>query len=145
MPLEYWGREMSNSGESRRWKYESNSQFNNTICTSSINVEHHNYLLLPCNLSDSSEVRVKAKAFLDCGCTTTSLIDIDICAKFNISTQILQSPRKLITADGSESISGLITHSATLTLHIGDHWEIIEAFVTKLGNYDFILGFSWLQ
>lgn len=120
-------------------------KFNNTICTSSIYVEYHNHLLPPCDLCDSSRLIFKANAFLDCGCKTTSLVDADICVKYNISTKILQSPRKLITADKSETISGLITHNNKLILHIGDHWENTEAFVTKLGKHDYILNFPWLQ
>lgn len=102
-------------------------------------------MLLPCKVSDINETNIKTKAFLDCGCTTTSLIDIDVCANYKLYTYPLHKPKKIITADGTESISGLITHGARLKLQIGDHSEEIDALVTKLGNYDFILGLPWLS
>ena len=107
--------------------------------------KHHNYLLLPCTLGDSNGRRIKTKAFLSYRCTTTSLIDPDVYAKYNLITHLLQTPRKLITTNGTESIGGLITHGITLTLRIGSHTKIVHAFVTKLGKYDFILGLPWLE
>ena len=81
----------------------------------------------------------------DNGATGYAFMDPSLAQTLNCPQTRLAVPRILQTFDGSESISGRITHTASAILTVGDHSELTRFFVTKLGEFPVIVGLPWLQ
>lgn len=101
-------------------------------------------LILPCSIS-SNKIETETHAFVDSGGNDIGFIDTNFAQKHNLDFIPLTTPRVLRVVDGRKSSSGMVTHTVTVTLTIENHHEIVKLFVTKLGQYPLILGYSWLS
>ena len=107
------------------------------------------YIVLPCTIA-SKETKFNTFAMADCG-ATASFIDSLFAHLHGLNFFSLQHPRDLTVADGRIVSSGSITHtvsvqiSFTLEAHTKIHTEVLELFVTTLGQYPVMLGLPWLQ
>jgi RNase H-like domain found in reverse transcriptase/Reverse transcriptase (RNA-dependent DNA polymerase)/Retroviral aspartyl protease len=81
----------------------------------------------------------------DSGATGEAFLDESFAQRYNLTMTKLDQPLRLRVVDGRDSSAGSITHSAQLQLQLGDHKEQILCYVTKLGQYDMILGHPWLR
>lgn len=104
-----------------------------------------NSLVVPCILSFSNAITLNTYAFVDCGATGESFLDIDFVRKNNLIQIPLPRPRNIIVVDGSISTTGSVTHEVRHTLTIGDHSEEISSFVTKLDKHEALIGMPWLR
>jgi hypothetical protein len=91
-----------------------------------------------------SMLRRKVKALLDCGATGLFL-DTDYVCKNAIPTRLLSRPIPVFNVDGTPNEAGEIREVVTVVLQYGEHKERATFAVTKLGNQDMILGYSWLD
>ena len=82
---------------------------------------------------------------LDNGGTAIAFVDESFAHKYNFKLRKLKHARTLNVVDGRRSSAGDVTHVAELHLDIQGHKEMVLAYVTKLGRYDFILGMPWLE
>lgn len=105
--------------------------------------KHLKALVLPC-LIKSNDNCINSCVFVDSGGNGIGFIDSNFVQKHSLSTSYLTSPRVLRVVDGRKSLAGLITHTARIKIEINNHSEVLEAFVTKLGQYPIILGHEWL-
>ena len=82
----------------------------------------------------------------DCG-ATASFIDSLFAQLHGLKLIPMQHPRDLTVADGRIISSGAITHTVRIAfaLGAGAHREVLELFVTRLGQYPVVLGLPWLQ
>ena len=113
---------------------------------SSLDTTPKEHLLLDCTLSQFNGSSVKTISMVDTGGIGGDLFaDIPFCANYNFQLDRLAQPRTLRVVDGRSSEAGAVTHTATFNLNINGHQEQITAFVTKLGQYDLILGLPWLR
>ena len=82
----------------------------------------------------------------DCG-ATASFIDYSFAQLHGLTSTPLQHPRDLTVADGRSVSSGAITHIVQTSLAFGSkaHTEILDLFVTTLGQYPMVLGLPWLR
>lgn len=103
-----------------------------------------NALVLACSLINNNS-SIKTCAFIDSGGNGFGFIDSNFVQKNHLRKYLLPIPRTLRVVDGRKSVAGMITHSVKTRLDIGDHSEVAELFITKLGNYPIILGHGWLS
>lgn len=83
---------------------------------------------------------------VDCGATGgEAFIDDSFARDYNFALNQLPYPRTLHVVDGRTSSAGAVTHTATFELDLDGHKEQLTAFVTKLGQYNLILGMPWLR
>lgn len=83
--------------------------------------------------------------FLDSGCTSLALIDIQFCNWHNIPLIPLPTPIPLTLGDNSLAPSGpIIFKTPTLFLHLGEHSEPISFLATNIA-WPIILGLPWLS
>ena len=82
---------------------------------------------------------------LDSGATALSFIDSSFVRKHHVPTLPLPVPRRLRVVDGRDSAAGEVTHKVLVPTYINDHYELLQAFVTDLGQHDLILGKPWLD
>lgn len=86
-----------------------------------------------------------SSALLDSGATGVGYINSSYVEKHNLHCRTLPVPIPVYNADNTLNKDGAITRTCTLTVHVGDHEEVIVFKVTDTGVVDFILGFGWLQ
>lgn len=106
--------------------------------------------MVPCTLEVSNNeknnsTQIKTYLMEDCGATGAAFIDESFAQKHNLTLTPLKYPRQLRVVDGGPSSSGDITHVTTLKLLLGHHQEEITCYITKLGQYNMILGIPWLK
>lgn len=100
---------------------------------------------MSCNIKNKFSVNIKSLALLDSGASAHGFVDIDYAHKNNLELIRLDFPRSLQVFDGTESASGNITHFAKTTLTIAGHSENSFLLVTRLANFDIVLGLPWLR
>ena len=100
--------------------------------------------VLPIALKCEINSNVSCAVMIDSG-ATTQFIDEDFAKSKNIP--LIKKPfgETLTVFDGRESSAGLITHEAEVSLLIDNHLEICTFQVTKLAQYQLIVGKSWLK
>jgi len=85
---------------------------------------------------------------------TTALVDSGASENFvnkayteanDIPMQQKATPRQILTVDGSEVTSGLVTHDAQVHLTINHHEEDIQLHCITIANAPNILGLPWLK
>ena len=81
---------------------------------------------------------------VDCG-ATASFIDSLFAQLHGLKFFLLQYPRDLTVADGRTVSSRAITHTVQIFFILGAHTEVLQLFVTTLGQYPVVLGLPWLQ
>lgn len=86
---------------------------------------------------------IKTSAMLDCG-ATSQFMDYKFAKKHSFKFHKIV-PELLSLADGRPAEAGPITHEVRVQLRIDQHLEHLVFRLTKLGNYDLILGKSWLR
>ena len=80
----------------------------------------------------------------DCG-ATASFIDFSFAQLHGLKFTPLQHPCDLTVADGRLVSSRAITHIVQISLTFETHTEILDLFVTTLGQYPVVLGLPWLR
>ena len=80
----------------------------------------------------------------DSGATAEGFISDSYAQKHDIPLIKLKRPRRLNVVDGRPSTVGNVTHKVAVKLSFDHHAEEIELFVTRLANYDVILGKPWM-
>ena len=75
----------------------------------------------------------------DCG-ATASFIDFLFAQLHGLKFTPLQYSRDLTVADGRLVSSGAITHIVQIVLTFKTHTEVLDLFVTTLGQYLIVLG-----
>jgi transposase InsO family protein len=98
------------------------------------------HLVIQCSLNE-----ISSHALVDCGATGFSFIDENFARQHGWDLIPLHEPRVLEVIDGRRISSGTITHVVKLPFSIGDHSEVLIAFVTNLGHYPLVLGIPWLR
>ena len=88
---------------------------------------------------------VDVEAMVSCGVPDIALVDQNFAKDHGLELHRFKEPRGMNVADGRPLESGAITHIAFHQLDINGHQEELPMFVTKLGHYSLILGFSWMQ
>ena len=88
---------------------------------------------------------IETCAFVDSGGNGYGFVDFAFVQKFSVPVVRLSRSRLLRVVDGRESVGGVVTHLVHCRLQIGDHFELIPLFVTKLGQFPIILGHGWLS
>ncbi len=101
--------------------------------------DHH--LVVKCILGET----VESEALIDCCATGLAFVDRDFCSQHNFPRHQLKAPRALNVIDGRRISSGDITEIAMIPVNIGGHRETVPALITKLGNYDLVLGIPCLR
>jgi hypothetical protein len=81
----------------------------------------------------------------DSSATGEAFLDESFAQKYNLTITKLDQFLRLRVIDGRDSSAGSITYSAQLQLQLGDHKEQILCYVTKLGQYNIILGHPWFR
>ena len=107
--------------------------------------------MLPCTIA-SKETEFNTFAMADCG-ATVSFIDSLFAQLHGLKLIPMQHPCDLTVADGRIISSGAITHTVRIALALGahtkthteTHTEVLELFVTTLGQYLVVLGLPWLR
>ena len=85
-----------------------------------------------------------AHCMVDSGATSL-FVDHSFLSKHNLVPTLKSSPESLFVVDGREHSAGKITHEILLEFALGAHVESVIFHVTKLADYDMILGKSWLN
>ena len=97
--------------------------------------------LVKCSKSKS----ITSLALIDSGASAHGFINSKFARNHEIELLNLPRPRSLKVFDGSDSVSGQITHLAKITLDINGHSETMLLFVTPLAYFDLVLGLPWLE
>ena len=112
---------------------------------SSLDEIHSDHLVLPCTITGQNKHQIKTSAMIDSGATGTAFVDSSFVQDNNLKINLLPQPLRLRVVDGRPSSAGDITTTTTFALDIKGHTETLTAFVTKLHNYNIILGKPWLR
>ena len=91
-----------------------------------------------------SALRRALKALIDCGATGL-FMDADYVQNNGIATRTLSQPIPVYNVDGTPNEAGAIKEVVTVVLQYSGHKERATFAVTKLGNQDMILGYTWLE
>lgn len=84
------------------------------------------------------------KAMIDSGATGL-FMDVHFANQHQIPLTELERPQKLHLFDGQETSAGRMTKQATIFIELGAHRERAKFLITKLGDYDVVLGLPWLR
>lgn len=57
----------------------------------------------------------------------------------------LKKPKKVFNADGTENKKGQVTHIVRLPIQVSDRTNLETAWVTDIGEEDFVIGLTWLK
>ena len=69
----------------------------------------------------------------------------DFARQHNFPRYQLKNPKMVEVIDGRPISSGDITEYVEVECTIGDHHELLTAYVTRLGHYPLVLGIPWLR
>jgi Aspartyl protease len=85
-------------------------------------------------------------ALIDSGCTH-STIDSDFVRENGLTTTLLEYPRLVRNADGTENKEGRIMDCLEVMMEVTgkDHQERIDFAITKLGSHKMFLGYDWIH
>ena len=81
---------------------------------------------------------------VDCGADTIFLSQ-QFVDEHKVKTKKRAHPLLLRNIDGTNNKAGKLTHTAELTMVIGDHKEIVTFDVTDLGGEIAVIGIDWLR
>ncbi|POS82680.1 hypothetical protein EPUL_005419 [Erysiphe pulchra] len=107
--------------------------------------EENSHFVIPCIISDSNKNQISSLALIDSGASAFGFINTKFVREHKLKLIPLEKSRSLKVFDGTESISGQVTHMVRITLDIKGHSEVILLFITTLANFDIVLGLPWLQ
>lgn len=102
------------------------------------------HFVIECSVRNKNSSYVPSLALIDSGASAHGFVNTKFAHNNNLELIELSCPRSLKVFDGTESISGKITHLAKTTLKINNHSETILLFVTSLAYFDLVLGLPWL-
>ena len=88
---------------------------------------------------------ISSLALIDSGASAHGFINSKFAHDNKFELHKLSCPRSLKVFDGTDSVSGHITHLAKTTLDINGHFETMLLFVTPLAYFDLVLGLPWLE
>jgi len=88
--------------------------------------------------------RMDVKALLDSGATGL-FIDKKFVKEHGLRTHKLDIPIKVFNADGTQNLSGQITHEVNIVMRYKGHSEITVFKVCDLGKTSLIIGYTWLK
>ena len=97
-------------------------------------------ITLPCFVNNTHQ----ATCMVDSG-ASSQFIDLDFTLNLNLKLDLKPKPEDLVLADGLRSKVGQITHTCTLKLMIDQHLKDLRFHVTKLANWNLIVGKPWLR
>jgi hypothetical protein len=95
---------------------------------------------LPYILVDTNRVTIKTHAIKDSGTIRKAFLDESFAQRYNLIITKLDQFLQLRVVDSRDFSAGSITYSAQLQLQLGDHKKQILYYMTKLGQYNMILG-----
>ena len=101
------------------------------------------HMEIDCELT-SQKNTIRMRAMIDSG-ATDQFIDEEFCKENGLKTKELNIPEPLAVFDGSPSRAGPITHEIEVILTIGRHVERLTFKVTKLNNFQCVLGLPWIK
>jgi hypothetical protein len=84
-------------------------------------------------------------ALVDCGYTRLSFMNEAFICQHNFPRYQLKNPKTVEVIDGCSISLGNITEYVEIQCIIGDHHEILTAYLTSLGYYPLVLGIPWLK
>lgn len=82
-------------------------------------------------------------ALVDTSTSGLAFVSKSLCDRLKLPQEPLQSAISLMGFEGKKGSS--ITKKASFPLSIGNHSEILSAYVTDPCKYDLILGLLWLE
>eukprot|EP00122_Pirum_gemmata_P006355 Pgem_evm1s5808 len=83
--------------------------------------------------------------FLDNGCSVLALMDYSYAYLLGVTLEPLAKKIPVYLSDGSRSKFPVQFVTEPVKLTIGNHTETIRYYVTKVDNYDTVLGLPWLN
>ena len=98
-----------------------------------------NHLIVTSTLRNG-ENSVQTPSLIDSGATGFAFIDENFARQHKFPLYKLRTPRDLEVIDGRPIESGQITHITKISCQIGNHYETLSAFITKLGHFSLVLG-----
>ena len=128
-----------------RSKSLSNDLVISSVAINELAYEDSKHFVISCSVANKNSENISSLALIDSGASAHGFIDTKFAQNHNFDLIPLPRPRRLKVFDGTDSISGNITHLAKTVLKINDHSETILLFVTKLAHFDLVLGLPWLQ
>lgn len=106
---------------------------------------NHKSVEIPLSLQTLDDLRsFSADALLDSG-ATGCYINKSFAEELQLNTTPLPRKIPVYNADNSINRAGSITATAELFVHIHNHTERLNFFITDTGKSSFILGYSWLK
>jgi hypothetical protein len=96
---------------------------------------------LPCTLVNTNRITVKTRIIKDSSTTREIFLNESFAQKYNLIITKLDQPLRLQVVNGKDSSAGSITHNTQLQLQLGDHKKQILCYMTKLSQYNMILGY----
>ena len=115
-----------------------------SVAVDRVNLNENSHFVIDCSINQNSQ-SIPSLALIDSGASAYGFINTKLVRNHNLKTDSLPYSRSLKVFDGTESVSGKITHVAHVTLQISGHSESILLFVTSLAYFDIVLGLPWLQ
>lgn len=100
------------------------------------------HVIISCNLWQGNR-SFQARAMIDCGATGI-FIEERFCTNNKLEI-IPMKPQGLTLFDGKPSSAGPMTHYVAAEMDIGAHREQLDLKITRLGDYDLVLGLPWLR
>ena len=74
---------------------------------------------------------------------TENFLNLSYARWLRLPIKWLQSPQKLYNVDGTENKSGNLQFYTNLSVQTGDVRQILQFFLTDLGDHKAILGYPW--
>jgi hypothetical protein len=103
-----------------------------------------NHLVITYTLTDC-DIKIDTHALVDCGCTGLSFMNEALARQHNCPHYQLKNPKTVEVIDGRPISSGDIMEYVEIQCTIGDHHEILTAYLTSVRHYPLILGIPWLK
>ena len=82
-------------------------------------------------------------SLIDTGASGIAFISESLCKRLSLATEVLKSAVVLIGFEGTSGSK--ISTKVNVPLKIGNHSEILSAFVVPNSKYDLVLGLPWLE
>jgi hypothetical protein len=105
-------------------------------------ISRYNSVKMPFELY-SFKGKAEEVALIDSG-TTENFVDYKMVARLWLGTKKLEQSRPVWNINGTQNLSGDVTHYCDLMITWGEAKERVCFFVTNLGKDWWILGYPWL-
>ena len=102
------------------------------------------HLVISCILVVDNK-KISTHMLIDSGATGLAFVDEDFARHHSLPLHRLEEPREIEVIDGRPIESGSVTHKARIRCNIQTHSEVLDMFVTKLGQYPIVFGIPWLK